>query len=246
MTSFLFAFQFLTRVPVRAPAFDERRFGRGTIFFPVIGTFLGAGLYLIYLLTAGRFPDPVRGALIFTALVLLTGGIHADGLMDSTDALLSGQNREKKLAILKDVHIGAFGVIALITVYILKYALITGLCSLPGIGWLFVFPATARWGMVYLIRFFPYLREEGLGKAFARYTGNLEFALATLSLLLITAVFWSWPGLAGLVVLAVLIHLWGRGVVRTLGGITGDIYGATAELLEVVTLICMYIIPVSF
>ncbi len=243
LASFVFALQMLTRIQVGSPAFDERKFGRGTIFFPVIGTVLGCILYLIYIATAGRFPVAVRGAFIFSALVIFTGGMHADGLMDSMDALFSGRTREKKLAILKDSHVGAFGVIALVTVFILKFTLITGLCSSPGIGWLFIFPTTARWGMVYLIRFFPYLREEGLGRAFSRYTGNLEFGLATLFLGLVTAIFWSWPGFLAIAVLAVFLHLWGRGVVRTLGGTTGDIYGATAELLETVTLICLYIIP---
>ncbi|PKM46823.1 MAG: adenosylcobinamide-GDP ribazoletransferase [Firmicutes bacterium HGW-Firmicutes-8] len=241
--SFVFALQMLTRIQIGSPVFEERRFGRGTVFFPIIGIILGAVLYIIHFLTAGRFPDLVRGAFIFAAMVILTGGMHADGLMDSMDALFSGRDRKKKLEILKDVHVGAFGVVTLVTVYILKYALITGLCGTSRIGWLFIFPTTARWGMVYVIRFFPYLWEEGLGKAFARHTGNVEFGLATVFLGLTAAVFWSWPGFIGLLGLAFLVHLWGWGVTRTLGGVTGDIYGATAELLEVATLLCLYIIP---
>lgn len=243
LASFVFALQMLTRIQIGNPAFDERKFGRGTVFFPLIGAVLGFVLYLVYILTAGGFPVLVRGAFIFAALVLLTGGMHADGLMDSMDALFSGRSRETKLQILKDVHVGAFGVIALVALCIVKFALITGLCYTSGIGWLFIFPAAARWGMVYVIRFFPYLWEEGLGKAFTKHTGNLEFGLATLILGLVLAAAWSWPGLIAMIILTVLIHLWGWGVVRTLGGVTGDIYGATAELLEVLVLICLYIVP---
>ena len=246
LSSFVFALQMLTRIRIGNPTFVESKFGRGSIFFPVVGTVLGAVLFLVYYLTAGFFPDIVRGAFIFAAMVILSGGLHADGLMDSIDALFSGRSREKKLEILKDVHAGAFGVVAVITLFILKFALITGLLATVKIGWLFIFPTVARWAMVYMIRFFPYLWKEGLGTAFSRHTGNFEFALATLFLALVTAFFWSWPGFVALIVITLLIHLWGRGVVRTLGGVTGDIYGATAEIFEVVTLISLYIIPSNF
>ena len=246
LSSFVFALQMLTRIQIGNPAYEERRFGRGTIFFPLVGAILGAVLYLVYYLTAGRFPDLVRGAFIFAALVLLTGGMHADGLMDSMDALFSGRTREKKLEILKDVHAGAFGVVAITTVFILKFSLITGQIAAGKMAWLFIFPIMARWGQVYIIRFFPYLWKEGLGLAYAKYTGNLEFGLATLIMGLAVTFLWFWQGFIVIAVLTVLLHLWGRMVVRALGGVTGDIYGATTELMEVAVLISLYIAPVRF
>lgn len=243
LTSFVFALQMLTRIQIGNLPFDERKYGRGSMFFPVIGTVLGLLLYILYLLTDGNFPDMVRGSFLLTVLVVLTGGLHADGLMDSVDALFSGRTRERKLEILKDVHAGAFGVVAVATAFILKYSLITGLLNTDQIGWLFIFPTTARWAMVYMIRFFPYLWNEGLGTAFSKYTGPFEFTLATVFLGLVTAFFWSWQGIIVLGVITVLIHLWGRRVVRALGGVTGDIYGATAEIFEIVTLIFLYLFP---
>lgn len=243
LSRFVFALQMLTRIRIGNPAWEERIFGQGTVFFPVVGTVLGFVLLLVYHLTAGYFPDIVRGALIFAAMVILSGGLHADGLMDSIDALFSGRTREKKLEILKDVHAGAFGVVAVVTLFILKFALVTGLIPTGKIGWLLIFPTVARWAMVYMIRFFPYLWPEGLGTLYYKYTGNREFALATLFLALVTAILWSWPGFIALIPITILVHLLGRSVVRALGGVTGDIYGATAELFEVVTLVALYIVP---
>ncbi len=243
LSSFIFALQMLSRIQIGNPVFEERRFGQSTIFFPVIGAIIGGVLYLVFVLTAGRFPDLVRGAFVLAAGVVLSGGMHTDGLMDSMDALFSGRSREKKLEILKDVHVGAFGVVALVALYIVKFALLTGLSGTYRVGWLLIYPTTARWAMVYVIRFFPYLWKEGMGKAVAQYTGNVEFGLATCFLAIVAAVFWSWPGFIVLAGLTVLIHLWGWRVVRTIGGVAGDIYGATCELTEVATLICLYIVP---
>lgn len=246
LSGFIFALQMLSRIQIGNPVFDERRYGRSTAFFPVVGAIIGGVLYLVFVLTAGHFPDIVRGAFLLAGGVVLSGGMHADGLMDSMDALFSGRSREKKLEILKDVHVGAFGVVTLVTLYIVKFALLAGLSGAHRVGWLLVYPTTARWAMVYVIRFFPYLWEEGLGRAVAQYTGNFEFGLATLFTALVAAVFWSWPGFVVLVVLVILIHLWGRRVTHTLGGVAGDIYGATCELVEVAVLIGLYIMPSRF
>ncbi len=239
--SFVFALQFLTRIQIAAPEFDYRKCGRGSAFFPVVGLIIGMFLLAVRQIGLVFFPPLITAVFLILAGVLVTGGLHIDGFMDTVDGLFSGRNRERQLEIMKDSRVGSFGVLGLACLLLLKLVFYAELLKINVIGWLLAVPVFARWSMVYAIRFFPYLRTQGLGNSYSDCTGNREFALAT-AVTVITLVAAMREGALVFLVPALLGHLWLKSVWRSLGGLTGDIYGAVEEISEVLGLVGVYLV----
>lgn len=230
------AIAFLTILPVRLPAelpVDGLR--RSAAFFPLagwlIGGFLAGGAWL---LVWANLPPLVSAVLLVALGAWLTRGLHLDGLADLLDGLGGGQTPERRLAIMKDSAIGAFGVIGLVVLLGLKVACLASLlASGEEIFFaLFAAPVAARWAMATLACGGQYPRASGTGHAFVGKVGLRELALG--SLLLAPLVWWNWS--AGLIILgaAMLPAIWLRFKAgRALGGVTGDVLGASCELGEV-------------
>src|SRR5215467_5629627 len=115
---FVAAVRFLSLLPVpgRIQLFDKNenapRIVVGCEYFPVVGMLLALLLWLLTLILTPLVPQLVRAALLVTVLVILTGGLHLDGLMDTCDGLFGGRTRERKLEIMQDSRVGSFGVLA--------------------------------------------------------------------------------------------------------------------------------------
>ncbi|MCL6610538.1 MAG: adenosylcobinamide-GDP ribazoletransferase [Peptococcaceae bacterium] len=236
MHSLVFALQHLTRLPLPQVPFDERRLGRSGMFFPLAGLILGGILIALDWLAGVLFPPAARAAVVVAGLAALTGGIHLDGFMDTVDGVFSGRPRERKLEIMRDSRVGAFGALAVFCLLLLKYALLTGLAGTGGFPALIMMAVFGRWAMTYALARFPYAREEGLGKLFSRHTGSFELALASLTALVAAA---GSGGAGGVIIFfatAVLAHLLCAYFNKMLGGLTGDTYGALNEALEVFVL----------
>lgn len=232
MKSFYFALQHLTRIKIYKGGFDELAFGRSPVFFPAVGLLLGLLLWLAKLLFDLVFPGPLAAALLVVTMAALTGGVHLDGFMDTLDGVLSGRSRERKLEIMRDSRVGAFGVLGLACLMLLKFA---AFMSLP--GWyacqtILMAAVLSRWAMTYVVARFPYARREGLGELVARYTGNRELLTASACTVLICLVTAGGAGLILLLGAWGWAHLFGSSMSAGLGGVTGDVYGATAELTE--------------
>jgi adenosylcobinamide-GDP ribazoletransferase len=230
------AFAFLTRLPVWSGPLRDEDLGRSVTFFPIVGLVLGlvltgAGSLLVDVLT------PTLAAVFLVALLAaLTGGLHLDGVADVFDALGGGRgDKQRMLDIMRDSRIGAHGAAALVLLLLAKVAAVAELLARHDLGGLLVFPAIARWAVTPAIVFHPYARAEGTGRAFngearpwevAGATAILAAALAAVGARLLVPA-------AGALVATSLFALWLR---RRLGGLTGDVYGASIELAEVVTL----------
>jgi adenosylcobinamide-GDP ribazoletransferase len=240
MKSFMLALQFISRIHIFNVAFEEAAFGKATRFFPLVGLILGAITALLYRVSITVFPLEVTSALAILSMVLLTGGIHLDGFMDSMDGLFSGRDRERKLEIMKDSRIGAFGAVGLVSLFLVKYTVILNLPFDFIYPLLMLAPVISRWSMVIGIKFYPYLREQGLGKLYSQYTGWIEFIFATVLVVLITIFLAGLPGLVMLLLAGLLAFLMYGRVYRQLGGLTGDIYGAVNEITEVIVLLLSY------
>lgn len=241
--AFLTALKFLTRIPAGRGRGSSSAFHQSIAYFPLVGLLLGllqAGAWqvLSYLV-----PPPARAGLVLALAVFLSGGLHLDGFIDTMDGLFSGRERERILAIMKDTHVGAHGVTAVVTLLIVKYSLLVALppgglwlASLPLPPLLVLAPLLSRWAMVPALTSFPYARKEGLGTIFGAGEGRSLLFLATLLAILFSWLVMGWPGMA-LLALAGLVALgWCFSLQRLLGGLTGDTYGALAELIEVVIL----------
>ena len=240
----------MTRIfVVKQTVWTEKSFGESVKFFPAVGAVLGICCAIVVgvlnFFTAGNLSLLV-GAIGFAALILLTGGIHCDGLMDSADGLFSGREREKILEIMKDSRAGSFGVVSMILVAALDIAALSELANFSTANLcaaIFSAPIIGRLMMVATIGKFPYARREGMGKAFAQFTTRktILFAAveATTLIALLAFVDVKFFVTALLATLGALFVTWRFATFATekIGGVTGDIYGAVTTLSETVALI---------
>jgi adenosylcobinamide-GDP ribazoletransferase len=230
------AFAFLTRLPVWSGPLRDEDLGRSVTFFPIVGLVLGLVLTGAGSLLAGAL-SPTLGAVgLVAVLAALTGGLHLDGVADVFDALGGGRgDRQRMLDIMKDSRIGAHGAAALVLVLLAKVLAASEVLARRDLPGLLAFPAIARWAVTPAIVFHPYARAEGTGRAFSGAARAWEVVGATA--LLALALFALGPRLlvpaAGALAAATVFALWLR---RRLGGLPGDVFGASIELAEVVAL----------
>lgn len=234
--AFLAALQFLTIAPpLLRRAFTTAEMGRAVAYFPLIGLLIGGLLLGADELFQEIWSSGIRAALLLALWVLATGALHLDGFLDSCDGLFGGRTPEKRLEIMRDEHVGAFAVVGGILLLLVKYAALASVQD--RLGAYLVAPVLGRFGMALAIVTFPYARAEGLGRAMKDHAGWRELLLATLTA---GAVSWMAGRERGLVALALagaLTWLTARLVLFRLPGLTGDVYGAICEVVEVTVLL---------
>lgn len=216
----------------------------GSAYFPLVGLLLGLLLWLMVLVFTPLIPQLALAGLLVVALVLLTGGLHLDGLMDTCDGLFGGATRERKLEIMRDSRVGSFGVLGGACVLLLKFAFFASLRerSLP-LALLVTLPS-ARWAMVVALRIFPSARSTGLGAAFHQAVTTERLVLASIAALTIVLIAGQWIGLIVWATTSATTLVLGFWIARSIGGLTGDSYGAIEEVVEVVALVLLVIIRV--
>lgn len=236
--SFLLALQFLTILPVEVGKIDEQKLARSAIFFPLVGILLGWLLISINnILSALNFPQLCVDIIIVVALIILTAGIHLDGLSDTFDGLFSGKDKEGMLAIMRDSHAGVMGILAIISVVLLKIALLYSISAALKPLALLLICVLSRWSMVFYMFLFPYARQEGKAKTFVRGMNREIFILATLIALVSVWLVWNLKGIFILFIAAAFTWAFGKIVRDKIGGLTGDTVGALNEIMEVTLLL---------
>ncbi|MBX3049919.1 MAG: adenosylcobinamide-GDP ribazoletransferase [Caldilineaceae bacterium] len=253
MYSLRIALSFLTTMPL--PSLPAEAFlsgqGRAFAWYPAVGLLIGLLLSgAAFLLAQAALSPQVQSGLLLLGWVLITGGLHLDGVMDSCDALFAPVSVARRLAILKDVHTGAFGVLGLFFVLGLKWALLAELLGQPG-GWLTLHPALllaplwGRWVLVWAAWRFPYARPgESLGRTMTGGLSRREALIATLTALAIHSglAFWQ-PDLWAVVLVVPLVYLLARWAAGKLGGgLTGDLYGFLCETTEGLVLLALVLL----
>lgn len=239
MNALRLAISFLTIFPVYKKVADEKGMADSLYCYPLVGFLIGLILALAshgqMLLSLGVAGDVLN--VVFW--IILTGGLHLDGLMDSADGLFSGRTRERKLEIMKDSRVGAMGVIALAALLMLKVSFL-GLLPYPLKYWvLLLAPAVGRGVMLLPIAYYPYARQgPGLGRAFGNAASRAAFPIALFLLAIVAGLggnrFLLWAGVAATVLIS-LLTTWM--ISRSLAGHTGDTYGALCEFSEAVFLV---------
>lgn len=237
MKSFLIALQFLTRIQlVTQESWTAEDFGKSTKAFPLVGFVLG----LIQLLIAWALLQTLGACnttigLLLLLPIILTGGLHCDGFMDTADGVFSGRERNRKLEIMKDSRVGSYGVVAFVCLMFFNWSLLRDTPPAFLLAAVYLMPIVGRMAMTLVICFFPYARKEGMGKAFADAADRKTFCLAFVTTLLLLLPF----GLVGYVALGLgglFAFLFASYIKGVLGGLTGDVYGATEFLTETVAL----------
>ncbi|MEQ8174719.1 MAG: adenosylcobinamide-GDP ribazoletransferase [Syntrophomonadaceae bacterium] len=241
MNALRLAISFLTIFPVYQKVADEKKMAASLYCYPLVGFLLGSLLaltsYAGMRLSLARAGD----VLIVVLWIILTGGLHLDGLMDSADGLFSGRNRERKLEIMKDSRVGSMAVITVAALLMLKISFL-GLLPYPFKYWvLLLAPAVGRSMMLLPIAYYPYARQKpGLGRAFGNQASRAAFPIALLFLSIAACLGSSRFLLLVGAAITVFISLGAAYLIsRSLGGHTGDTYGALCEFSEAVFLIIM-------
>lgn len=248
------AIRFLTRIPLPGTMPDRPAvFRRSAVFFPLAGLFIGGLLAAAAFGLGHVFPFHVNAVLTLSLWVGLTGGLHLDGLMDTADGLMSNRSRERMLDIMKDSRSGPMGVIAAVLALLLKAALLAALLEQGGrepFALLVIIPVWSRAFLSMAIAGWPYARiEQGMGGLYRAVRGRHALAAGVLAAGISCPVMAGIGGFAPVWALALsggvllVTYIIGASLAaavnRKLGGLTGDVYGALNECLELVLLLAL-------
>lgn len=254
--------KFMTRLPMPKVKFDSKLLGKSMMFFPVVGIIIGLINWIVgtgvYKLEYERITHGYLGgtlglvtAFVLVALeVILTGGLHLDGLADTFDGIFSYRSKQKMLEIMKDSRVGTNGVLILIfyilgkVIFLMETAKYLGVSQ--GILMLMV-PVIARIGGVINCATEPYARATGMGKTFVENTDKkgmiVSLVIATLFVIVVSILnkISLLTTIGTIVIVALSSYLFGKLMTRKIGGITGDTLGALLELSSLLALVLMYL-----
>jgi len=233
---FLSAVGFLTIFPV-----VKREFENCTIFFPLVGLFIGGFLISVNYLCSFLFSKNVVDMLVIISLVIITGGLHLDGFADTCDGFYAGKNKNDTLRIMDDAHIGAMGVIGIFCILGLKFFTLQSIPQKILYPSLLLFPTLSRWSMVFASTISKPAKNEGLGKTFIDTVSKKDFSIATIAAVLISFLIFGLKGFFILIAVFLVSFIFLKLVSKRIGGITGDILGALNEIIETLVLLILCI-----
>jgi len=235
MIPIIAAFQFLTILPaIVQRTFTPQEMGRAAGWFPLVGLVLGGVLYALALGSGKIFPPPVVAVIVLATWLLLTRALHFDGFLDTCDGLFGGFTPERRLEIMRDSHVGAFGVAGGGLLLLAKF---TAINSLPHPFGLMLAPLLGRWILSIAIFAYPYAREKGLGRDMKDNVRWPQITLATVITLLAAGLISGWAGLLAFLLAGLTLWLGAAFILRRIPGLTGDSYGALCELAELIILL---------
>lgn len=244
--SCVIAISMYSKVPMPHIQWTKERMGYVMCWFPVVGIFVGAALWG-WQLVCGYFKISEGAAALAAAAIpiLVTGGIHLDGFLDTMDAIHSYAEPERKLEILKDPHVGAFAVIGGGAYFLLYGAVMWETVKLGLLGLAVPVMVMERAFSGLSVVFFPCAKKSGLAATFSdgakRRTAGIclsLWVLASAAAMTVLA-----PGTGGYymaggllaVQLVVFLH-YRRMSMKQFGGITGDLAGYFLQVCELASL----------
>ena len=236
--SFIIAFSTYSKIPMPHVEWSEENKRYSMCFFPLIGVAVGlvlaAWLWFCKLLDIGAF---LQGSIAAILPMIITGGIHMDGFMDTMDAMASWQTCERRLQILKDRHTGAFAVIGCAG-YLLVSA---GLYSELNLIWpmLCVF-VISRSLSALVLNHLPKANPGGILSGFADAAKKRAVDIACGCYILICAaaiiILCEWIGLVILATAGICLLYYRRFAMKHFGGVTGDLAGWFVQVTELACL----------
>jgi len=227
------ALRLLTRLPL--PASDTAPRPGSAWAWPLAGA-LVTGLSLIAATLCLPAGPGIAAAAMLGAQAMLTGAMHEDGLADTADGFWGGWDRTRRLAIMKDSHIGSYGVMALLVVGLARWSALAGLIGAGEWAAVLAVGALSRVPMALLMTTLPNAREGGLSRSVGRPT-PLTASLATASAAAAALVLCGAAAGLGAVMAALVVTVVVGGVARAkIGGQTGDVLGASQQLTEAAAL----------
>jgi adenosylcobinamide-GDP ribazoletransferase len=247
LLSFLCAIQFLTRVPIPPQPYEADALSRAVKFFPLVGMLIGASAALLHFLLAPHLPRLLVALLVVAYLVYVTGCLHEDGLADAADGFGGGWNREQILTIMRDSRIGSYGAVALTLSLLARLLLISSLPLAHVAQYLVAAHVLCRWTTLPLSFYLPPARARnddqvdqigGQGARLAQLTTRGTLIAGTLFSFAIVAVILRRSALIPILTVIGSTLLSALYYKRRIGGVSGDCFGATNQLTEIVVYLC--------
>jgi adenosylcobinamide-GDP ribazoletransferase len=182
------------------------------------------------------FPPNLAAALLLALWAGLTGLLHLDGFMDSCDGLLPPRDPARRLEIMKDSGIGAFGAVGVVLLLLVKFNALMALPAGYRLPALLLIPALARWAMTWAMARYPLARKEGTSVFFSAGLGWPQVIVASgVGLAALGLLGWLGGLLVGITWLTMTLIAFLA--MARIAGLTGDVYGAICEVTETILLI---------
>ncbi len=243
LDAFRLALQFMTCIPAgRFENLQEQSQSDSLFWFPAIGLVIGAALAIIAWISA-PLPVLLQAAIIVAIWVVITGGLHLDGLADCADGWVGGLgSRERTLEIMADSRCGPFAVMAIVLTLLLKASALASINTLLALA---LVPFIARLLIIPCFLYVQYARPKGLAGTIQNQLTDRKRTIAkgilTAGAILcwIALPFRLWLGLA--LITTGLFLAWRIAVNRRLQGFTGDCVGALIEVSEVAMLMMLVV-----
>ena len=250
MKRFIAILQFMTRIPININVGFDDEFHKSIVYFPLVGFVLGMLLYLVGLVSNCIFDPFITSILVTLALVILTGGLHIDGVGDTFDAIYSYRDKDRMLEIMKDSRLGTNALLAVMFLILLKVAFIYSIIN-KGLMWTIIFmPVIARLGVTLILYKTKTPREKGMGNLFiGKATMPILITLILYTVVIIISVskilflssnVMTLKIISTIIIVGVFSIMFKNSIYKKIDGITGDILGCTIELNEVIYLLCIY------
>lgn len=252
MKRFIGILQFFTRIPIRVNIGFDEEFHKTMYYFPLVGFVLGILYFIIGLVSSFLFDSYITSVNILISTVILTGGLHLDGVGDTFDGIYSYRDKEKILEIMKDSRLGTNAMLSVLFLMLMKLGLIYSIVQSGQLYNLIFMPVFARMAIVIACYKSVTPRKNGMGNVFIGkpslkmiltgivYTviliiimGITLFNLNSLDLIKV---------IAFIPIMIILSRCFVRYIYSKIDGLTGDILGCISELMEVMYLIYIYLI----
>jgi adenosylcobinamide-GDP ribazoletransferase len=235
LKGFVLLIKFMTRIPLPwGVEYDENELGKATKLFPLVGLVIGAFLAAMYFIFS-QFTDNrlIIAVLIVLSDIIITGGLHLDGLADTFDGIFSYRSKHRMLEIMRDSRLGTNGVSAIVVYLLLKTSLLTEL------DWryIIVMPVVARMNTVINAGLGKYARKVGMAKGIIENTGKKDVIFSVLLTLVVSFFFIGLQSIPVVLLCGIVGVFFVKLMERKIEGVTGDTLGAILELTSVVVLL---------
>lgn len=244
----------MTRIPIKADLGFDEEFHKSIVYFPLVGLIIGLISFIIGNLSIMIFDPFVTSILIVAGEVILTGGLHIDGLGDTFDAIYSNRDKERMLEIMKDSRLGTNSLLAILFLILIKVGLLNSIINSNLMYFIIFMPMVSRLAVLVMLYKTVTPRKVGMGNIFIGKATKSMCIIATIYTVLILVFNSKFLFLAStlniikllLSILAVVIfnYLFKGHIYKKIDGVTGDILGCTIELGELIFLLCAYIVIV--
>ena len=242
----------MTRIPIKADIGFDEEFHKSIVYFPLVGFVIGLISFFIGSLAIRIFDPFITSILIVAGEVILTGGLHIDGLGDTFDAIYSNRDKDRMLEIMKDSRLGTDSLLAILFLVLIKIGLLNSAIN-SNLMYLIIFmPMISRLGVIIMLYKTVTPRKVGMGNIFiGKATLGMFITAIVYTIVIIVAIskfiFLSTDFniiilLLSIVVVMIFDYLFKNHIYKKIDGVTGDILGCTIELGELIFLLFSYIV----